>query len=648
MSKDHGSVLLSNRTGRFELRKYCICGKAVNERQVLVAARVSETDLAMAPPFSSQLNPCATERDERKLELENEEDSPCDPERIKQEQAATLVQASFRGYLARRAFWALKGIIRLQALIRGHLVRRQAIATLHSDDVDELEKNRNQMNFLQESKLVVSVEVNMTSRIGKLSANAFVCKLIASSPIVMPLHLHYNAGEPNSIWIWLERWSASCFWKPIPQPKIAHDSKLQNKQVNGQAIEMDTGRPKRSVRRIPPANMDGTSFQETSEFDKPNRNLRKFSSQPSESVQANPQNELEKVKRSLRKVHNPVVENSQSEFESEKPKQSLEKVSSTMGLDIVEESLNSSAEKKNKETAMAANNSADEMKKEKAVTVNSSAEKIKKETVANSSSERRKKELAIAVNSSAEKRSLETMAVNSSPEKMKEVMALTANSSTAVTVNDSSENTKKQMRTSKSPDLETAPGPVGMDETADFLCSDPAAMDSKPSTDTTATDENTPTMNVQLKRKDDPLKMSNRILAGKLLIPQNKIAQRMVLHCQPTWQLLNLPQIQGSPRSASDGGDKSNLTRRQSLPSSANSKISTQSQRTHRQVHSVKEEVRSDRPTSSSRDGNGNEYFIFTYVRDAIIESNPGRVEEVSLRNVLVGTSITGFEIHMV
>lgn len=31
---------------------------------------------------------------------------------------------------ARRAFRTLKGIIRLQALIRGHLVRRQAISTL--------------------------------------------------------------------------------------------------------------------------------------------------------------------------------------------------------------------------------------------------------------------------------------------------------------------------------------------------------------------------------------------------------------------------------------------------------------------------------------------------------------------------------------
>ncbi|KAL0332047.1 UNVERIFIED_CONTAM: protein IQ-DOMAIN 31 [Sesamum calycinum] len=53
-----------------------------------------------------------------------------DAEMRRQDQAATKAQAAFRGYLARRAFRALKGIIRLQALIRGHLVRRQAAATL--------------------------------------------------------------------------------------------------------------------------------------------------------------------------------------------------------------------------------------------------------------------------------------------------------------------------------------------------------------------------------------------------------------------------------------------------------------------------------------------------------------------------------------
>ncbi|KAL0395651.1 UNVERIFIED_CONTAM: protein IQ-DOMAIN 31 [Sesamum calycinum] len=54
-----------------------------------------------------------------------------DAEMQRQGQAATKAQAAFRGYLARRAFsGSLKGIIRLQALIRGHLVRRQAVATL--------------------------------------------------------------------------------------------------------------------------------------------------------------------------------------------------------------------------------------------------------------------------------------------------------------------------------------------------------------------------------------------------------------------------------------------------------------------------------------------------------------------------------------
>lgn len=275
-----------------------------------------QEDAGVTPPVTNQ------EYDtQRAVELDTVENRE---EKIREEKAAVKAQAAFRGYLARRAFKALKGIIRLQALIRGHLVRRQAVASLRTiysivrfQALVRGSSVRSSNNGLgMHTKLRFTKSCSGTSTWKEYaSANAFARKLISFHIKDEPLHFQYDEQDPNSVLSWLSRWTSVKPWKPFSQPKKTTDAKPATRK-SSYAMETESGKLKRNSRKNPvnanaETSQTGTTVHST-------RNPKKFSAPTSESVQeGSPLTELEKVKRNLRKVSS-QVQDSSAEIESER------------------------------------------------------------------------------------------------------------------------------------------------------------------------------------------------------------------------------------------------------------------------------------------------------------------------------------------
>ncbi|KAL9244019.1 hypothetical protein vseg_017837 [Gypsophila vaccaria] len=124
------------------------------------------------------------------------------------ENVSTIVQSSIRGLLAQQEFLELKNVVMLQSVIRGHLVRRNAVETFHCirgiAKVQALVRAHSSKTLDQNYR---KCEGQFST--AKLLKNSFARQLLGSTAKPKSVNIRCDPLSPNSAWGWLERWMSA-------------------------------------------------------------------------------------------------------------------------------------------------------------------------------------------------------------------------------------------------------------------------------------------------------------------------------------------------------------------------------------------------------------------------------------------------------
>ncbi|CAN8266718.1 unnamed protein product [Cochlearia groenlandica] len=473
-----------------------------------------------------------------------------DTEELKLEEAAKKVQAAFRARQAREEFEMLKGVIRVQAVIRGHLVRRQAVATysciwgvVKLQALVRGKKARSSEIGLQLRKANTETESSVTLQgstytwLGNPTKLSMIDKLLVSSPTTLPLKIQYGPENSNSAEVWLERWTQLQVWAPGPLKVRNLVPKVQTKKRSFQALDTDKGTGKRGIKNPSGGLNNGksSSSRPTAVNEKPKRNVRKASTLGKELSRI----ETGKVKQSSRKSTSAIKEGSSLEVKDEKPRISLKKAATSNG---VEKPIRKSAEKKKEITESVQKESPDD-KVSASVVDTLVEEKVKDtpETVSKEADLDKCEKSPVLDNPEIEELKTAEKSDKAEEETLEQDVQISSENGNAA-----SENTKPNDRRASLPAM------------------------------------------IENHHQDNGITHSGR-----------KIPSYMA----PTASAKARVRGQGSPRIAQEKPEKNGTTRRHSLPPAANGKLSTVSPRAHRLlIASAKGSMNSDRSYSSSKD----------------------------------------------
>ncbi|KAL6844126.1 hypothetical protein ACP4OV_025799 [Aristida adscensionis] len=136
----------------------------------------------------------------------NEENSvnPCEDDL---EPAAIVIQSGIRTCIAMRELSNQKDLVKLQAVIRGHLVRRQAVESLQC--LLAIVKMQGLVRAHQSQQSAgMSKDTSVHSSSEKLLRNGFAVKLMNSMSTSKAIHIKCDPSESDDTWKWMERWTA--------------------------------------------------------------------------------------------------------------------------------------------------------------------------------------------------------------------------------------------------------------------------------------------------------------------------------------------------------------------------------------------------------------------------------------------------------
>lgn len=171
-----------------------------------------------------------------------------------EEVAAVKIQSAFRGYLARRALKALKALVKLQALVRGHMVRKQTADMLRRMQTlvrvqararasrahlsESLHSSSN--SSLSRHPVPATPDINngqLRAYSTKFEGSSILKRCGSNSNFRDIINLDKARGNSN----WLDRWMEESLWSN------RQDSSLRNVHADDEKgdkiLEVDTWKP---------------------------------------------------------------------------------------------------------------------------------------------------------------------------------------------------------------------------------------------------------------------------------------------------------------------------------------------------------------------------------------------------------------------